>query len=195
MLGKDSQATTGGTDVDDSDGNRWKPKQMDEEREKPRHCAVCKAELTHLCGTHRPTVPVVLDMVWEDMVAALDVWPNSYRVRTYEDVYLDGLKARLAEQAACALKDGELRRHPHPKTRFCATPGEVPGAATWRAGAGRCRWRAGTRHANASSQRASRRSILEKLTASTMRHASVLSQHRMFDIQTHFFNTLLWACG
>ncbi len=44
--------------------------------------------------------PVVLDILWEDMAAALDVWPNSYRVRTHEDVYLDGLKARLAEQAA-----------------------------------------------------------------------------------------------
>ncbi len=43
--------------------------------------------------------PVVLDMLWEDMAAALDVWPNSYRVRTHEDVYLDSLKARLAEQA------------------------------------------------------------------------------------------------
>ena len=28
------------------------------------------------------------------------VWPDSYRVRTHEDVYLDDLKARLAEQAA-----------------------------------------------------------------------------------------------
>ncbi len=74
--------------------------QEDEEGKEPRHCAVCKAELTHLCGTHRPTVPVVLDMLWEDMAAALDVWPNSYRVRTHEDVYLDGLKTRLAEQAA-----------------------------------------------------------------------------------------------
>ncbi len=46
--------------------------QEDEDREKPRHCAVCKAELTHLCGTHRPTVPVVLDMLWEDMAAAFE---------------------------------------------------------------------------------------------------------------------------
>ncbi len=72
-------------------------KEQAHEGEKPRHCAVCKAELTHISGTHRP---VVLDMLWEDMAAALDVWPNSYRVRTHEDVYLEGLKARLAEQAA-----------------------------------------------------------------------------------------------
>ncbi len=72
--------------------------QEDEEREKPRHCAVCKAELTHLCGTHRPTVPVVLDMLWEDMAAALDAWPNSYRVRTYEQIFLAGRWQRAEER-------------------------------------------------------------------------------------------------
>ncbi len=58
-----------------------------------------------------------------------------------------------------------------------------------------CRSRVGTRYANASSQHASRQSMLKKLAALTMRHASVLSQHGMFDIQTHFFSTLLWDCG
>ncbi len=72
--------------------------EQEHEGEKPRHCAVCKAVLTHISGTHRPTVPVVLDMVWEDMAAALDVHPISYPVRTYEQIYLAGRWQRAEER-------------------------------------------------------------------------------------------------
>ena len=68
---------------------------------------MCKGELEHIGGTHRPTVPVILDMIWEDMQRALDVHPESYRVRTYEDLYLEELNTLLAQRMEAQRRPGE----------------------------------------------------------------------------------------
>ena len=66
-----------------------------------RHCAVCKEEMDYVGGTPRPSPRTVGEMLWEDMATALDVVPESYRVRTWHDVYMDDYRA---EQAECAAR-------------------------------------------------------------------------------------------
>ncbi len=149
--------------------------------------------------------PVVLDMLWEDMAAALDVWPS--RRRPFESASPFNRYARAAVCRACMWHRGtvrgsvtaSLRSRQRRRRARCRT-------ASWgvsaskdtllrHAGAGRCRWQAGARYANATVQRASRQSILKKSPAPTLRHASVLFQYMMSGIQPRFFRILLWDCG
>ncbi len=54
--------------------------------------------------------PVVLDMVWEDIEKALDVHPDSYRVRTYEGLYLEELSRALTEQIEASRRRDERQQ-------------------------------------------------------------------------------------
>ena len=84
------------------------------EGEKARHCAVCKAELQYIGGTHRPSVRIIMDMVWEDMQRALDVHPESYTVRTYEELYLEERKRDLEqwmEEVRGPRDEREAKKH------------------------------------------------------------------------------------
>ena len=91
-----------------------------EEEPRARHCAVCKEEMEHVRGTSRPSPGTVGEMIWEDMATALDVVPESHRVRTWHDVYMHDHRA---EQAECAArqqdqdKDKANRRRGPPPDR------------------------------------------------------------------------------
>jgi hypothetical protein len=76
---------------------------------KARHCALCKAELTHVGGTCRPTLPVILNMVWSDMQRALDVHPASYHVRTYSERYFEEIRRISAAQREVTSTPDETR--------------------------------------------------------------------------------------
>ena len=96
------------------DGEAVETGEPDEPR--ARHCAVCKEEMEHVRGRSRPSPGIVGEMLWEDMATALDVVPESYRVRTWHDVYMDDF---LAEQAECAARQraedkANQRRGPPP---------------------------------------------------------------------------------
>ena len=98
------------------DGEAVETGEPEEEEPRARHCAVCKEEMEHVRGTSRPSPGTVGEMLWEDMATALDVVPESYRVRTWHDVYMDDF---LAEQAECAARQraedkANQRRGPPP---------------------------------------------------------------------------------
>ena len=57
---------------------------------------------------------IIMDMVWEDMQRALDVHPESYTVRTYEELYLEEQKRDLAqwmEEVRGPRDEREAKKH------------------------------------------------------------------------------------
>ncbi|MFO7902531.1 MAG: hypothetical protein ACQESR_29410 [Planctomycetota bacterium] len=52
---------------------------------RPRHCAICKGEMDYVGGTHRPSARRVMEFLWDDIVRAVDVCPESCTVRTLAD--------------------------------------------------------------------------------------------------------------
>ncbi|MFO7902568.1 MAG: hypothetical protein ACQESR_06490 [Planctomycetota bacterium] len=49
---------------------------------RPRHCAIRKGEMEYVGGTHRPSTRRVMEFLWDDIVRAVDVCPESRTVRT-----------------------------------------------------------------------------------------------------------------
>jgi len=90
--------STGETDAEVDSDTSERDEDESQEGEKARHCAVCKAELQYIGGTHRPSVRIIMDMVWEDMQRALDVHPQSYPVRTYEELDLEQRRRDLEQR-------------------------------------------------------------------------------------------------
>ena len=70
------------------DGEAVETGEPEEEEPRARHCAVCKEEMEHVRGTSRPSPGTVGEMLWEDMATALDVVPESYRVRIWDGPWL-----------------------------------------------------------------------------------------------------------
>ncbi|MGM0490812.1 MAG: hypothetical protein ACQESR_29150 [Planctomycetota bacterium] len=48
---------------------------------RPRHCAICKGDMEYVGGTHRPSARRVMEFIWDDIVRAVDVCPESCTVR------------------------------------------------------------------------------------------------------------------
>ncbi|MFO7903809.1 MAG: hypothetical protein R6U98_14190 [Pirellulaceae bacterium] len=63
---------------------------------RPRHCAVCKGEMDYVGGTHRPSARRVMEFIWDDIVLAVDVCPESCEVRTRVEVCRARIEAALA---------------------------------------------------------------------------------------------------
>lgn len=101
-----------------------------------RRCTRCETELEHESQTARPPIPVLLDLIWEDLQRALDAYPESYPVRTHAKMELLPYLERLyrcrevmrwareqQERARCeaaaiagsktACDPHATRRHPH----------------------------------------------------------------------------------
>src|SRR6056297_627420 len=75
------------------------PRRADEplaEEARPRHCAICKGEMEYMGGTHRPSARRVMEFIWDDIVLAVDVCPESCEVRTRVDVCRQRIEAALA---------------------------------------------------------------------------------------------------
>ena len=75
------------------------------ERPRPRHCAVCKAEMDYLGGTHRPSARRVMEFIWDDIVRAVDVCPEFCVVRTVAELCWERAQADLAAGAASRDND------------------------------------------------------------------------------------------
>ena len=76
-----------------------------EDAPRPRHCAVCKGEMEYVGGTHRPSARRVMDFIWDDIVRAVDVCPESCVVRTVAELCWERAQADLAAGAASRDND------------------------------------------------------------------------------------------
>ncbi|MGM0489635.1 MAG: hypothetical protein ACQESR_23105, partial [Planctomycetota bacterium] len=93
---------------------------------RPRHCAICKAEMEYVGGTHRPSARQVMEFIWDDIVRAVDVCPESCTVRTQVDVCRERIEAALA--AAREREPADEQRDPKAESQ------EAPDRANRRRG-------------------------------------------------------------
>ncbi len=91
------------------------PEEEQKEQQRTRRCTRCEHELEQVSQTPRPSIPVMLDLVWEDLQRALDVYPQSCPVRTHSQLlvqpYLDRIhRCREATQRAREQEQQERER-------------------------------------------------------------------------------------
>jgi len=86
------------------------------ERPRPRHCAVCKAEMDYVGGTHRPSARRVMDLLWNDIVRAVDVHPESCPVRTVAELCWERAQADLAAGNASSDNDAANTQDKNPRS-------------------------------------------------------------------------------
>ena len=83
---------------------------------RPRHCAICKGEMEYVAGTHRPSARRVMDLLWNDIVRAVDVCPESCPVRTVAELCWEHGQADLAAGAASSDNDAVNTQDKNPRS-------------------------------------------------------------------------------
>ena len=80
----------------------------------PRHCAICKGEMDYVGGTHRPSARRMMEFIWDDIVLAVDVCPESCEVRTRVEVCRQRIEAALTatrEQQRSDQQSDSQKKH------------------------------------------------------------------------------------